>query len=63
MEKSPFSPLFVLKQAEEEDHIAVKEDENNDNAENLIEANDLSNEQINNEQLTVNTEIPSDKVS
>lgn len=61
MEKSPFSPLFVLKQAEEE-NITVKEDENN-NTENLIEANDSSNEQINNEQLTVNTEIPSDKVN
>lgn len=61
MEKSPFSPLFVLKQADE-DHVAAKEDEN-DKKENLIEANELSNEQITNEQLTVNTEIPSDKVS
>ena len=62
MEKSPFSPLFVLKQETEEDLLALKEDENN-NTENLIETNDLSNEQINNEQLTVNTEIPSDKVN
>ena len=61
MEKSPFSPLFVLKQETEEDLLALKEDENN-NTENLIETNDLSNEQIN-EQLTGKTEIPSDKVN